>query len=91
MVAEASRDRREPFLNLTVVLVQKNSMYHMKFDLSPISPILKLKEDLGKIWRIPADRQKWMLRRVEVEDRCNLNDYNVVESDVIEVHVSRHL
>lgn len=82
-----ARREREPFVSVTVVLIQKYTQHHMKFDLSPFSEIMKLKQELEKILKIPSERQKWLLRKSEVDDRRCLNDYNVCEADVIELHM----
>ena len=78
---------REPFVSVTLVLIQKYTQHHMKFDLGPFSQILKLKQQLSMFLKIPPDRQKWLLRKSEVEDQRCLNDYNICEADVIEVYL----
>lgn len=82
-----ARREREPFVSITVVLIQKYTQHHMKFDLSPFSEITRLKQELARALKIPSERQKWLLRKSEVDDRRCLNDYNVCEADVIELHL----
>ncbi|KAK7456514.1 hypothetical protein BaRGS_00039370 [Batillaria attramentaria] len=60
----ATRPDREPFVSVTLVVIQKYSMHHMKFDLSPITKIADLKKELQKILKIPWEQQKWMLHQI---------------------------
>jgi hypothetical protein len=81
----ATRREREPLINITVVMAQKYSQHHMKFDLSPYYSILNLKQEMAKVLRVPSNKQQWLLRKAEVDDRKCLNDYNITESDIIQV------
>ena len=83
----ATRER-EPLVNVTLVVVQKNSKLHMRFDLSPFTEIGKLKNELESVFKIPADRQQWLTHGVShIENHRCLNDYNIGEAGVIELHL----
>lgn len=85
----ATRPESEPLVNVTVVVVQKYSMHHMKFDLSPAARVAELKRELQKILKIPWEQQKWMLRQCEIDDSKSLDQCKVEEADVIELHLRR--
>ena len=78
---------KEPFINVMIVVNKEYSRYHMKFDLSSCKRISDLKIELAKLVNIPAKEQQWFIKKRPADDARNLNDYNIVESDVIEIRI----